>query len=256
MRDNTMRRVLNSGDAAIGMWSTLGSPVVLEIAGQYDFDWILIDCEHGEAHYEALPGLLRALSGSSATSLVRVPSADNLSIFKRVLDAGVEGVIVPQVYSAEQVQRIVDACRYPPLGARGIATGRAQRYGADFLDTFQRSNDEILVIVQIETKEAVDDLEAIMAIDGLDGVLVGFADLSAALGKPFELESAEFLTAMDRVLAVSAGTGKPAGYYCANPEEAKDKIAAGFRFVNLGSDAGLLMEGFARNLATSESTRT
>lgn len=249
MRDNAMRKKLDAGEAVLGCWSTLGSPTILEIAGQFAFDWILIDCEHGVASYEALPDLLRALSGSSATSLVRVPGADDLAIFKRVLDAGVEGVVVPQIGSVEQVRRIVRACRYPPQGSRGIAAGRAQRYGADFLDTFRRSNSEVLVIVQVETKEAVDNLEEIMSTPGVDGVLVGFADLSAALGKPFELESAEFLAAIDKVLAVSKKTGKPAGYYCANPEEAKIKIAAGFRFVNLCSDTGLLMDGMGKNLA-------
>lgn len=252
MRDNLMKKKMNAGEVALGVWAGLGSDTVLEMTVPFAFDWILIDCEHGASSYEAVPSSLRALGGSSATSLVRVPTANNLSIFKRVLDAGAEGVLVPQVYTAEQVGAIVDACRYPPKGSRGIAAGRAQQYGADFADTFKRSNDEILVFVQVETKEAVENLEAIMSIDGLDGVFVGFADLSAALGKPFDMESLEYTAAIDKVIACSKSSGKPAGYYCSSPAEAKMRIQQGFRFVNICNDQALLSEGFRKSLKAME----
>ena len=124
MRDNALRKKLAKGEKALGLWAAMGSKAALEMAAPLGFDWVLIDCEHGVAHVEALTGHLRALNGSDTTSIVRLPSADNLSDFKRVLDAGAEGVLVPQVYTADQVRGIVSACRYPPQGTRGIAAGR------------------------------------------------------------------------------------------------------------------------------------
>lgn len=252
MRDNSMRKKLADGKQTVGMWAGLGSEAAVEMAAPLDFDWVLIDCEHGVASYEALPGLLRSLNGSQATSLIRVPSADNMSIFKRVLDAGVEGVLVPQVYTAEQVRAIVSACRYPPLGVRGIAGGRAHKYGLDFMDTLQRSNTEVLVFVQIETKEAVDNVDEILAIEGLDGVLVGPADLSAALGKTLDFETAEFHQALDKILASAKKAGKPAGFYCNSPKEAKERFAQGFQFANICNDASILLQGLAGSLKAME----
>lgn len=248
MRDNSMRKKLAEGKQTVGFWAGLGSEAAVEMAAPLDFDWVLIDCEHGVASYEALPGLLRSLNGSQATSLIRVPSADNMSIFKRVLDAGVEGVLVPQIYTAEQVKSIVSACRYPPLGTRGIAGGRAHKYGLDFMDTLQRSNEQVLVFVQIETKEAVDNVDEIMAIEGLDGVLVGPADLSAALGKTLDFETAEFHQAIDKILASAKKFGKPAGFYCNSPQEAKQRFAQGFKFANICNDASILMAGLGGSL--------
>lgn len=248
MRDNTMRKKLANGEQALGLWAGLGSEAAVEMASSSGFDWILIDCEHGVAGYEALPGLLRSLTGSESTSLVRVPNADDMSIFKRVLDAGVEGVLVPQVYTANQVKNIVSACRYPPQGTRGIAGGRAHKYGADFKDTLQRSNAEILVFVQIETREAIENLDEILAVAGLDGVLVGPADLSAALGQTLNFDTPEFYAAIASILSATKRAGKPAGFYCNNPEEAKARIAQGFQFVNICNDLSILLQGFSKSL--------
>jgi len=248
MRDNTLRKKLLAGEAALGLWAGLGSETVIEMAAPLGFDWILIDCEHGVAGYEVLPGLLRSLNGSNSTSLVRVPSADDFSIFKRVLDAGVEGVLVPQVYNVDQVKKIVSACRYPPQGVRGIAGGRAHKYGLDFIDTLQRSNEEVLVFVQIETREAVENLDEILSVEGLDGVFVGPADLSAALGKTLNVDTPEYQSAIEAIIDGAKKAGKPAGYYCNNIKDAKARISQGFQFVNICSDMSLMIQGFSRSL--------
>ena len=254
MRDNAMRKKLTLGETALGLWAGLGSEAALEMAATLDFDWVLIDCEHGVAHYEQLPSLLRSLNTSAATSIVRVPNADDLAIFKRVLDAGVEGVLVPQVYNAQQVKNIVSACRYPPQGTRGIASGRAHQYGADFMDTLKRANEQVLVFVQIETREAVENIDEILAVEGLDGVLIGPADLSAALGKTLDTQSPEFKAAVATVINSAKNAGKPAGFFCNNPKDAISKIEQGFQFVNICSDLGLLMQGYQKSLKGMDQT--
>lgn len=248
MRENALRKKLTSGKNGLGLWAMLGSEAALEMAAPLGYDWVLIDCEHGLASFESLPGLLRALNGSETTALVRVPGADDPSVYKRVLDAGAEGVLVPFVNTADQAKAVVDACRYPPAGTRGLAAGRAHQYGLDLLDYFLKSNSEILVFVQAETKEAIDNIEDILNVDGLDGVFIGPVDLSANLGKPFDFTSPEFKAATDKVLNTAKEKGKFAGFYCMDENDAKARLAQGFQFVNVCTDMMLLMEGYKRAL--------
>ena len=244
MRENALKRKLAAGEKAVGLWAGLGSEATLEMAAPLGFDWALIDCEHGVASYEALPGLLRALSGSDTTSLVRVPNKDDSGMFKRVLDMGVEGVMVPQVYNSEDVRAVVSNCRYPPLGERGIAAGRAHKYGLDFLPTLQNANEEVFLIVQIETKEAVQSIDEILAVPGLDAVLIGPADLSAALGHTLQFDHPDVAAAFAKVEKAAANAGKPAGFYCNSPAEAKARFEQGFSFANICNDATLLFQGY------------
>lgn len=248
MRDNPMKKKLAAGESALGVWACLGSEVTLEVAARLGFDWALIDCEHGLVHTEGLLPLLRAAAGHDMATVVRMPSAHALSDFKRVLDMGAEGVLVPMVRSAEEVSAVVAQCKYPPAGTRGIASHRAHGYGVDFMDTFQRANDNILIAVQIETAEAMEHLEAIAAVEGLDALFVGPSDLSAALGKPFDTDSDDFQRAVDRVLATCKATGKPAGIYCRSPDDAKRWLARGFSFVNICNDQSTLVSGIRRSL--------
>jgi 2-keto-3-deoxy-L-rhamnonate aldolase RhmA len=248
VRENGLRKKLKNGENALGLWASLGSEAALEMAAPLGFDWVLIDCEHGVASIDALAGLLRAVNGSKITSIVRLPSADNLADFKRVLDAGAEGVLVPQVYSAGQVKNIVGACRYPPKGTRGIAGGRAHQYGYDFMDYLLKSNSEILVFVQAETREAIENIDEIMAVESLDGVLIGPMDLSAALNKPLDFSAPEFKAATDKVLQAAKRAGKYAGFYCADTADAKARLAEGFQFVNICTDILVLLRGYLEAL--------
>ena len=245
MRDNALRKKLAADEKAIGLWAGLGSEATLEMAAPLGFDWVLIDCEHGVAHYEQLPGLLRALNGSDMTSVIRVPTKDDPSIFKRVLDMGIEGVMVPQVYTAEDVKAVVNACRYPPEGERGIAAGRGHKYGLDFMGVLQNTNSQVMVIVQIETKEALASIDAILAVPGLDAVLIGPADLSAALGHTLQFDHPDVVAAFDKVQKAAAAAGKPAGFYCNSPKDAQMRFDQGFSFANICNDAGLLLQGYA-----------
>lgn len=248
MRENTLKKKLAAGQKAVGLWAGLGSEATMEMAAPLDFDWVLIDCEHGVASYEDLPGLLRALNGSSMTSVVRVPTKDDPSIFKRVLDMGVEGVLVPQIYDAEDAKAVVNACRYPPEGERGIAAGRGALYGLDFMGTLQNANKEVMVIVQIETKAAIENVEEILAVHGLDGILIGPADLSASLGHTLDYQHPDVVAAFASIQKAAAAAGKPAGFYCNTPAEAKMRFEEGFSFANICNDASLLLSGYTSAL--------
>jgi len=243
MRDNPMKKKLAAGEPALGMWACLNTEVTLEVAAGLGFDWALIDCEHGLIHTEGLLPFLRAAAGHGMATVVRMPSVHELSAFKRVLDMGAEGVLVPLVRTAEEVAAVVAECKYPPAGNRGIASHRAHGYGTDFMDYFQRANDNVFVAVQIETAEAMENVEAIAAVDGLDGLFVGPADLSAAFGKPFDTQSQVFQDAIDRVLAACKAAGKPAGIYCHGPDDAKQWLQRGFTFVNVCNDQSTLVRG-------------
>lgn len=248
MKDNHLKRILNGGGVGIGVWGGLGSEATTEMAGQLGYDWILLDFEHGLAGTEQALAQLRATGGYAMTSIARVPSAHDDAVFKLVLDRGAEGVLVPMIRTVEEVERVVSACRYPPVGTRGIAAHRAHGYGVDFQDYIARANDEVLVFVQVETLEAVEAVDAIVDVPGLDGVLVGPADLSAALGTPFDTDSAPFSAAMERVIAACARSGKPAGMYCHSPQDAKRWMARGFRLVNVCNDMSLVLSGLQRAL--------
>jgi 4-hydroxy-2-oxoheptanedioate aldolase len=248
MRENALKKMLAAGQKASGLWAGLGSEATLEMAAPLGFDWVLIDCEHGVASYEQLPGLLRALNGSDMTSIVRVPTKDDPAVFKRVLDMGVEGVLVPQIYDAEDAKAIVKACRYPPEGERGIAAGRGHLYGLDFMGTLQNANKEVMVIVQIETKAAIENVNEILAVSGLDGILIGPADLSASLGHTLDFKHPDVVAAFDTVKKAAATAGKPAGFYCNSPDEAKMRFKEGFSFANICNDASLLLSGYTSAL--------
>lgn len=247
MRDNGLKQLWSEGKPAVGLWTMIGNEAVVEVAAKMDLDYILLDCEHGLTSYEAILPQLRAMNGERPTSVVRVPSSEP-AIFKRVLDMGAEAVLVPQVRSAEEVVGIVAACRYPPVGDRGVAGGRAAAYGLDFKDYLARANEQIAVIVQIETTEAVDNVDAIMAVEGLDAALIGPADLSTVLGCSLDFEAPKFLAAVEKIQAAARAVGKPMGMFCGSPKETKKRLEQGFQMVNIGTDMTFLVTAMARGI--------
>lgn len=242
MRDNKTLALLRSGQPALGLWAQTGSPALVEAATTLDLDWILLDFEHGFGSAHEALSLVQAGHGNRGrddgpTLLARVPAAEPVAI-KKLLDLGVEGILAPQIGSAQQAAEIVAACHYPPKGSRGIGPSRATGYFSDSADYFACSNDEILVGVQIETRGAIDDLEAIASIDGLDLLLVGPADLSAAFGHFLDPRHEEVEALVERVLSVCRSSGKAAGYFCTSGKEAAERVAQGFGVVNVTTDLG------------------
>jgi 4-hydroxy-2-oxoheptanedioate aldolase len=233
-------RVL-SGEWLGGTFLNLGSSLTAEIAGKAGFDWLLFDIEHGMGDRQELLTQLQAVEGTPAAPLVRIAWNDPVR-FKRVLDLGVSGVMVPMVNSADEARRAASAMRFPPEGVRGVARmNRACDFGPSFNDYFKNANSRLLTVVQIETNAAIESLDEIAAVDGVDVLFVGPLDLSVSLGVPDQFDHPVEQEAVAKVVEACRGAGKAAGILVANEEQLKQVKALGFTFVAIGSDGGLLV---------------
>ena len=233
-----------------GTFLNLGSSLTAEIAGRCGFDWLLIDLEHGAGDQQNLLAQLQAVEGTRAAPVVRVGWNDATTI-KRILDLGPSGIMVPYVNTAEEAARAVAAMQYPPQGVRGVAKfNRACGFTEDFEEYFQKANENLLTVVQIETAEAVANAEAIAAGDGVDVLFVGPLDLSVNLGIPSQFEHPEFVRSMQKVAAACAGAGKAAGTLASGPEQLEQLVDAGFTFIACGSDGGAVTAGL-KNIAAA-----
>ncbi len=239
---NHTKEKLQKDLPAFGYWLSLPSPTVAEIMSGYGMDWILIDTEHGVAGYDLVEQLLRGMKGTPVTPLIRV-AANDVALIKKALDRGAYGVLVPFVNNAAEAAAAVAACRYPPAGIRGVAGTRASTYGATLPAYLQSWNEEVLVAVQIETRQAVEQAEAIAAVPGIDVLFLGPNDLSASLGIFQQFDHPEFKQAAANIVQAARKHGKAAGYMAFSPESALARIDDGFRFVAAGSDARVLMNG-------------
>jgi 2-keto-3-deoxy-L-rhamnonate aldolase RhmA len=205
------RSQLLAGKILRGTMLTLPSAAVAEILADAGFDWLFIDCEHGTIETRDIQNILQAV-GHRTACIVRVPDCSEGTI-KRVLDAGAQGIIVPQVNSAAMAQEVVRCARYAPLGGRGVGIGRAQGYGARFSEYVSTANDEVVVIVQAEHRDAVGCIEDIAAVPGIDCILLGPYDLSASFNRMGQIHDPEVVAAIDRVLQCCSNHRLPAGYF-------------------------------------------
>jgi 4-hydroxy-2-oxoheptanedioate aldolase len=232
-----------------GGWLNLGSPVSTEVAGNLGFDWLLLDHEHGPGGEDTLLHQLQAASATPAVPIVRI-AANEAPRFKRALDAGALGIMVPYINTAAEAQAMVSAMRYPPRGFRGVAKfHRAASFGADFEEYYLHAHEWLLGIAQIETPEAVANAAAIAAVDGVDVLFVGPTDLSYNLGIRDQLDHPRFNDAMNQVGAAARQHGKAAGILVHNNALVAKCREWGFTFVSLGSDGGALRSGLQQNLA-------
>ncbi|MDH3234623.1 MAG: HpcH/HpaI aldolase/citrate lyase family protein [Alphaproteobacteria bacterium] len=239
---NAFKHAIASGTLQIGLWSSLASNIAAEIYSESGFDWILLDTEHSPNEIPGLLSQLQALSGGTATPIVR-PAWNDAVLFKRVLDIGAQTLLVPYVQDAEEAARAVAATRYPPAGIRGVTgSGRASRYGRvnDYLKT---ADSEICLLAQVETGPALDQLEAIAETDGVDGVFIGPSDLAASLGHIGAPGHADVQARIEDAITRLKAVGKPAGILTANPDEARRYIDWGFTFVAVGIDLLVLRNG-------------
>lgn len=236
---NAFKAALKRGELQIGLWSSLCSPIVSEIISQSGFDWILVDTEHSPNEPPDVLAQLQALKGGTATPIVR-PAWNDAVLLKRLLDIGVQAVLVPFVQNAEEAAKAVAACRYPPAGIRGITTsGRGSHYGR-VQNYLKRADGEICVLVQVETGEALARIEEIASVDGVDGVFIGPADLSASLGHIGNPNHPEVQAAIQDAVKRLTAIGKPAGILTPSEPDARRYIEWGYRFVAVGSDLGLM----------------
>ncbi|NUN96631.1 MAG: 2-dehydro-3-deoxyglucarate aldolase [Candidatus Omnitrophica bacterium] len=249
------KRVL-SGELLSGTFLNLGSGLTAEIAGQAGFDHVILDLEHGSGDQESLVSQLQALEGTPAAAVVRVAS-NEAPRFKRVLDLGPSGVMVPMVNTAEEARQAVAASRYPPEGNRGVAGwNRACRFGPGFEEYFKEANRNLLVVVQIETPEALGNLDSIAEVEGVDVLYVGPTDLSVSLGIPRQFEHPHMQEAYDKVVASARKHGKTAGILAPRYELLEGFIGRGFTFVSVSSDGAVVAEGLYRLAAGFAQFRT
>ena len=239
---------LVAGERLFGTWCNLASSITVEMAGIAGFDWILIDLEHGSGDYGALVAQVQAASATAAAPIVRIAWNDPV-MFKRVLDLGVAGVMVPYVQNADEARQAVRAMRYPPAGVRGVASlTRATAFGTGFGEYFARANHELLTIVQIETSAGVEHAEQIAAVDGVDVLFVGPLDLSTSLGIQGQYTNPSFLDAVDAVVSAAAKHGKASGVLTLDSTMLAAMLERGMTFVAHGSDGGLVAAGMRANL--------
>jgi 4-hydroxy-2-oxoheptanedioate aldolase len=236
---NAFKAALAASKLQIGLWSSLASNMAAEIIGDCGFDWILFDTEHSPNETPDLLAQLQASQKGTATPVVR-PAWNDMVLIKRCLDIGAQSLLIPYVQNADEAKAAVRATRYPPDGVRGVATSsRASRYGR-IPGYLQKANSEICVLVQAETRVALDQLEAIAAVPGVDGVFIGPADLAASLGHIGNPQHADVQAALKDAVTRLKKVGKPAGILTANEEEARRYIEWGYLFVAVGADVGLL----------------
>ena len=240
---NYLRERALQREVLAGTWLNLGSSVTAEIAGRAGFDWLLIDLEHGSGDEAHLLGQLQAISATEATAIVRVAWNEAPRI-KRTLDLGPSGIMIPYINTVEEAQRAVAAMRYPPQGIRGAARfTRAAGFSLEFDQYFVEANANLLTIVQIETPQAVAQVEEIAAIEGVDVLFVGPLDLSVGLGIPQQYTHPDFRAALLRVSEAAKRNHKAAGILLSSSDQIAQTIADGFTFLAVGSDGGMVASG-------------
>ncbi len=239
---NAFKRALAAGEAQIGLWSSIPSNYTVEILAGAGFDWILLDTEHSPNDLESVLTQLQAAAAYQTTAIVRVPWSDQV-VIKRYLDAGAQSLLIPFVSTADEARAAVSYTRYPPRGVRGVGgTTRATRFGR-VRDYARHVQQELCVLVQVETKQGLDELEAICAVDGVDGVFIGPADLHASLGHTGQTEHPDVLPVIDDAIRRIRAAGKAPGVLTPNRLLARRWLDCGALFVAVGADVGILARG-------------
>jgi len=239
---NSFRKRLLAGETLIGCWCSLANPITTEVLGVAGFDWLLLDGEHSPNDVTTFIPQLMALKDSASAPIAR-PASNNAIEIKRLLDAGFSNFLVPMIESAEEARRAVAATRYPPQGIRGVSTShRGNRFGT-VPDYFKSINEQICMLVQIESRKGLEAAAEIAAVDGVDGVFVGPADLSAAIGHLGEPNHADSQAAIAAVFQAVHSVGKATGILTGVEAEARRYLEMGARFVAVGSDLGVFRSG-------------
>jgi 4-hydroxy-2-oxoheptanedioate aldolase len=246
-----LRRRIHAGETLFGAWAGLGSPAAAELLGRAGLDWVVIDLEHGTGTETDLLAHLTAIEVTGAVALVRPQSGERLRI-GRALDLGAAGIVVPRLDTTDQVREAVTFLRYPPAGGRGVALlTRGGRLGAVDHADVAAINDDIVGIVQIESPGALADADAIAALDGVDVLFVGPADLSHSLGVPGRFGDETYQSALRRVVAACRASGKAAGILLYDHATFGPHLDLGFTFVGIGADASFVVGGARTALAAA-----
>jgi 4-hydroxy-2-oxoheptanedioate aldolase len=239
---NRFRQALAEGRQQLGLWCSLPSAYAAEVVAGSGFDWLLLDTEHSPADVPTVLGQLQATAAYDVSAIVR-PASNDIVLIKRYLDIGAQTLLIPYVQSAAEAAQAVAAMRYPPGGVRGVAAlTRATRFGR--VEGYaRRAAEELCLLVQVETQQALDSLEAIAAVEGVDGIFIGPGDLAASLGYPGEQNHPAVVGAIEDAIRRVRAAGKPAGILTADTAFARRCIALGTTFTAVGADVGILARG-------------
>lgn len=256
MKTNPVRAKLKQGQPSIGTWLTLPDPLAARMMARVGFDWLTVELEHTPTSLETAATIFTIVSAAGSVPLVRVPwnSAENI---KRVLDTGAWGIVVPMVNSRAEAEAAVAAARYAPRGTRSIGGQlHAVNFDTDPATYYARANDEILVVVMIEHVRAVEAADEILSVPGIDVVFIGPNDLHHSMGKPpaFESDDPDFTQALARVLKLARKHGVAPGLHVVDAAAAQRRIAEGFQFIAVASEAGMMLtqaQAIARTLGLS-----
>ena len=239
MKFNLKQR-LKGDEALIGTMLTLPTPDIAELVSTAGFDWVFIDAEHSVLDYSQIQELLQGLR-PGCSGVVRVPLLDEIWI-KKVLDLGPEGIIVPNVKSAEEVKQILTYCKYPPEGARSVGITRAHDYGLNFKGYVDAANDDLVVIIQLEHVDAFARIDEILAVDGIDAIFIGPYDYSASAGKLGKVDDEEIQGAIAAVREKCFKKSIPVGIFGVDAKAVKPYICQGYQLVAVGNDTLFLKE--------------
>ncbi|MEE8107870.1 MAG: aldolase/citrate lyase family protein [Gammaproteobacteria bacterium] len=246
----SLKQRLAKNELTIGSWITLGHPSIAEIMAGAGFDWLVVDAEHSVIELSEIQILIQAMDAHDCPAIVRVSSNDANQI-KRVMDAGATGVMVPMVNSAADAKAAVRHTYYPPRGTRGVGLARAQGYGAAFKSYLDWMSSSAVVIVMIEHRDAVDNIDEILAVSGVDAFIIGPYDLSASMGMPGEIGHPDVQEAIERARKAGLAHGIPGGIHVVEPDrdELYRQIDSGYRFLGYGLDIRMLDSLCRRDLA-------
>jgi len=242
MKNSLKSRLTSSRKPCFGTWISSSSLVALDALKGTGFEWFMIDTEHAPVNPETLAAMVALLADGGPAPLVRVGNVDQYLI-KQALDAGAQGVLVPLVGTEAQARAVVSFAKYPPIGVRGAAAAAASRYGVELSSYLRSANESTLVGVQIETQEALDNLEAIAGVNGVDILFVGPQDLTLSLGLLDDRKNPKVRAAMRSVVEACERNGKVPGTLVIDPEEKRVAVDLGFRFISLASDVRFLLTG-------------
>ncbi|HEX7761610.1 MAG TPA: HpcH/HpaI aldolase/citrate lyase family protein [Caulobacteraceae bacterium] len=245
---NPFKQALAERRPQIGLWQSLANPYTAEICAGAGFDWLLFDGEHAPNTVQTLLAQLQAVAAYPVEPVARPPIGE-AAVIKQYLDIGCRSLLIPMVESADQAARLVAATRFPPVGMRGVAsaTSRASGFGANAA-YLARAHEDICLLVQIESRTGLDAIEAIAAVDGVDGLFIGPQDLAGSLGHLGDPRHPTVQSAIEDALKRIAAAGKPAGLFALDAEDARARLGRGVAFVSTGTDIGLLARN-ARALA-------
>ena len=235
--NSALKSKLKNKELSIGSWLTIPHQSVVEILSTAGFEWLTIDMEHASISIETIMNLIGHIQGNGMQALVRVSKNEEVAV-KRVLDAGADGVIVPMIRNKEDAKMAVNFVKYPPIGKRGVGLNRAQKYGTSFDSYKEWVKNEVVVIAQIEHIDAVNNLEEIFSVSGIDGIIVGPYDLSASMGYPGEYDREDVRLALLRIDEVAKKLDKPLGFHVIDSNHLKtiEKINQGYSFLAFSLD--------------------